>query len=80
MSRVNWQGKEVEALELRFKTIHEDWNEYDLDDGSTLRLKTIVSEIVRLQGEYDPENNPMYLVKSAGIIIVKAPDNLKKKG
>jgi len=79
MPKISWQGREVDGLETRFKTVHEDWNEYDLEDGTTVRMKAVVSEIVRLQGEYDPEKNPVYLVKASNVLIVKSPDNLKKK-
>ncbi len=79
MPRVNWQGRQVDGLEVRFKGIHEEWNEYDLEDGSTIRMKAVVSDIMRLTGEFDPEGNPIYLVKSANMMVVKAPDELKKK-
>jgi len=78
MPKINWKGKEVDALEVRFKSVREEWNEYDLEDGTTLRMKTVVSDIVRVEGEYDPENNPVYLVKSSNIVVAKSPDHLKK--
>ncbi len=79
MPTVKYQGRDVEGLEVRFRSVREEWNEYSLEDGSTLRLKTVVSEIVRLEGEYDPENNPIYLVKSGNMVVAKSPDNLKKR-
>lgn len=79
MPQIKWQGKDVDALEIRFKGVREEWSEYDLEDGTTIRAKLVVTEILRLQGEYDPENNPMYLVKSANMVVVKAPDDLKRK-
>lgn len=57
----------------------ENWNEYRLADGSTLRLKQVVTEIWRIEGAYDPEGNPMYAIKSAGVMTVNAPPELKKK-
>jgi hypothetical protein len=79
MPKMKWQGKDVNALEVRFKSIHEDWNEYDLEDGSTVKMKTVVSEIVRLENEYDPEGNPVYNVKAGNLVVIKAPDHLKRK-
>jgi len=79
MPKVKWQGQDVDALEVRFRSVREDWNEYDLEDGSTLRMKAVVSEIVRVEGQYDPENNPVYLVKSGNMVVVKSPDHLRKK-
>lgn len=79
MPKVNWRDKEVDALEVRFKSVREEWNEYDLEDGTTLRMKTVISNIVRVEGEYDPENNPVYLVKSSNILVARSPDHLKKQ-
>lgn len=79
MPKVKWQGQDVDGIETRFKSVREDWNEYDLEDGSTVRMKAVVSEVLRLEGQYDSDNNPVYLVKSANMLVVKAPDNLKKR-
>jgi hypothetical protein len=78
MPVIKWQGREVEGLEVRFRSNHEEWNDYTLEDGSSIRMKAVVSEIVRLDGEYDAEGNPIYLVKSTNVLVIKAPDNLKK--
>lgn len=79
MPKIQWQGKDVDALEIRFKGVREEWNEYDLEDGSTIRMKLVVTEILRVQGEYDPENNPVYVIKSGNMAVVKSPDELKRK-
>lgn len=57
----------------------EPWQEYQLIDGSTIRLKAIVSEIWRVDGEYDAEGNPLYAVKSQVFSSVHAPEHLKRK-
>lgn len=79
MPKVRWQDQEVDAVEVRYKSVREDWNEYDLDDGSTVRVKLLVSEIVRLTDKFDQEGNPVYVIKSGNIVFVKAPDHLKRK-
>ena len=79
MPTIKWHGRDAEGLEVRFKSNREEWNEYSLEDGSSLRMKAVVSEIIRLNGEYDAEGNPVYIVKSANMLVVKSPDNLKKK-
>jgi len=79
MPKVSWQGREVDTLSIPFKSIKEDWNEYDLEDGTTLKMKAVVSDIVRVDGQFDPEGNPLYLVKSGNMVVVNSPDNLKEK-
>ncbi len=80
MPTIKWQGRDVDGLEVRFRSNHEEWNEYTLEDGTTLRMKAVVSEIIRLNDEYDQEGNPIYVVKSGNMLVVKAPDNLKRRG
>ena len=79
MPIINWQGKPVDAVAVKFKSVREDWNEYQLDDGSTVRMKTIVSDVVRIPDEYDAENNPVYVVKSTNMVVLNSPDHMKKK-
>jgi len=78
MPKINWQGKEVDAIDTSFRTVREEWNEYLLEDGTSLRVKCVVSEVFRVPEAYDQENNPVYVVKSANMVNVKSPDHLKK--
>ena len=79
MPVINWRGKSVEATPVKFRNVREEWNEYDLEDGSAIRMKTIVSDVVRVPDEYDQENNPVYVVRSTNMVVVNSPDHLKKK-
>ena len=79
MPVIDWRGKQVEATPVKFRNIREEWNEYDLEDGSTIRMKTIVSDVVCVPDEYDQENNPIYVVRSTNMVVVNSPDHLKKK-
>jgi hypothetical protein len=78
MPVIKWQGRDVDGLEVRFRSNHEEWNDYTLEDGTSIRMKAVVSEVIRLDGEYDGEGNPVYLVKSTNVLVTKAPDNLKR--
>jgi len=42
-------------------------------------MKIVVTEVLRIDGQYDAEGNPVYFVKSANIISVIAPEELMKK-
>jgi len=69
----------VEVTEVGFRTSGEYWNEYLADDGTVIRLKAVVTEILRLDGQYDPEGNPAYIVKSSNVTSVSAPDELRRQ-
>lgn len=78
MPIINFRGEQVEATEVKFETRKEDWNEYQLMDGSVLRMKVVVAEVYRIENVYDEENNPVYQVKSTNLLVVKSPDALKR--
>lgn len=73
-------GREVDAIELGFQTTGEYWNEYLVEDGTVIRLKPVAVQIVRVEGEYDEQHNPMYLVQTTNVMFVSAPDKLKRSG
>jgi len=78
--KISWQGRTVDATEVTYQPSGEHWNEYLVDDGTVIKMKTVVTEILRVQGEHDQEGNPVYLVKSANIMAVNAPENLRRGG
>ncbi len=57
----------------------ERWNEYILEDGSVIKLKPVVTEVLRVENEWAPDGNPIYFLKSAQVLSVDSPDGLKKK-
>lgn len=71
-------GSEVEATVLPYQVGGEHWNEYLIDDGTVIRLKPVVTDVMRLDGHYDLQGNPMYLVQSTNVVSVNAPDSLRK--
>ena len=78
MSKIIYGGKEVDGEDMSFSLVREDWNTYQLHDGTELRMRLVVSEVVRISGEFDREGNPVYVVKSGNMLVVKSPDNLKR--
>lgn len=70
---------EKDVTEVGFRSSGEHWNEYLLDDGSVIRLKLVATEVLRVDGEFDPEGNPAYFVKSTNVVNVSAPEDLRRK-
>lgn len=66
---VTWQGKDLKGEVLGFKAIKEDWNEYEVEDGSVLRFKTIVTKVIRTE-EKTSTGDPLYIVKSSNVVEV----------
>lgn len=73
-------GEVIEgAIEVDFEAEQEPWSKYKLTDGSTIKLRSIVTKIVRAKNKYDPDGNPIYFIKTSNIMEVTAPDKLKKR-
>lgn len=73
-------GRELPAIELGFQTGGEHWNEYMLDDGSVIKVKLVITNVVRVEDEYDANGLPLYIAQSTNVMAVSAPDELRKKG
>lgn len=76
--KVNLNGQDYQAVEIPFQTGAEHWNEYLLNDGTVIKLRTVTSQVLRVEGEYDNDGNPRYVVKSTNVMAVSAPDKLRK--
>jgi hypothetical protein len=75
---VQFQGTEVQGEGVEFETEREAFNSYLLQDGTTLKLKSVVIEIVRLD-QFNRAGDPVYVIRSQNIVAAVVPENLKKK-
>lgn len=72
-------GKMVRGVEVGFKkTIKEDWNEYELEDGTILKMKNVVIRVVRTE-KYDQNDDPIYFYNTSTIGSAIVPNKWKKK-
>ena len=72
-------GALVDGFEVPVAESTERWTEATLEDGSVLRIKASVLSAIRVPGQFDPEGNPMYALKTnVAMVVVTAPDNLKR--
>jgi len=68
------KGKRID-----FKAVKEEWNEYDLEDGTKLKVKLILVDVLRLP-DYNPLGEPLYQIMSQNVLkTTYVPDELKKK-
>jgi hypothetical protein len=71
-------GKELDVVELTFQNAREHWNEYLLDDGTILKLKPVATEVFRVEGQYDGDGNPVYVLRSNNVLVVQPQDNMRR--
>ncbi len=70
---------DVEGTEVPLAESVERWTELKLEDGSVLRVKPVITAIIRLDGRYDPQGNPMYAIQGAHTMVIgSVPDHLRQ--
>ena len=73
------KGNLVEGISVGVVESTERFSEVRLEDGTTIRTKLSVFDAVRIDGQWDKEGNPVYVVKSHNIVtVVESPERLKK--
>lgn len=76
-TKIIFQGREVDAEELEFEPLRESWNEYRTEDGTLLKVKTVVAKITRLNA-YTNEGDPVYNVTSTNVVTATVQPQMKK--
>jgi hypothetical protein len=51
----------LNEIDMKFDALNEPWNEYELDDGIKLSIKTVATSISSTK-LYDPAGEPVYFV------------------
>lgn len=72
------QGDQIEVEIIPVNASQEAAATYLLADGTTLSMRTVVVQVLRVPGQYDAEGNPAYVVKSQNIVVAQSPDNVRK--
>ncbi len=69
-------GEEKEVSELDFEIKREDWNEYILLDGGSVRVRLVVSKIYRVlddngQPAWNQDGSPNFAITSGNMVVSK---------
>lgn len=76
---INMGGRQVQATPVDVNHSSEKWNEYLLEDGTVLKMKLVLKKVFKVDGEFDEEGNPVYVMQSTNVTSISAPNDLKKK-
>ena len=73
-------GNLRDAVDIGINESSEKWSEFTLEDGTILRAKIVLLGAGRIDGEWDQEGNPVYVIKSHQVVtIVESPAELRRK-
>lgn len=59
--------KAVDKMDMKFKTVDEPWNEYTLDDGNKISIKSVATSISSTS-LFDARGEPVYLVNHQSLV------------
>ena len=69
--------RQVEAEQVDFESKAEPWSTYELTDGTILKVRVILTGVLRIEGEYDQSGNPIYVVSSQNVVQANAPKKIR---
>ncbi len=73
-------GKQSQGTDVEIDEAIERPSELRLKDGSVLRMRTNVVEVIRLDEQWNENGDPVYVVKSSTTVTaVEVPQEFKKK-
>lgn len=75
---VTFEGEAHEGTRVEMRETTEPWTRVELSDGSSIRIKHVVVDVVRVRDRYDSDGAPVYIVKSTNILTVECPGHLRK--
>lgn len=69
-----------DTVEVDWASEKEYWNEYELDDGTTMKIKSVLKGVRRAKDQHGPDGNPIYVVQTMNAVrVFNVPKKLKKK-
>lgn len=77
--KVNFMGQLRDATIVDFEADRESFSTYILHDGTSLKIKAVLTEVLRIEGLYQPNGDPVYGVSAQQVLAVHAPENLRRK-
>ena len=77
--RMKLLGFDVAVSDVPINTANEHFAEYELEDGSRIKVKFVASSFLRVEGQYAPDGKPVYLVFSAPAVnVLSAKEELMR--
>ena len=64
-------GDVGQSVSVDIEEQSERWSEYKLVDGSTLRIRPVVFEVLRDKKKKDSEGNPVYHIKASIVTNIR---------
>ncbi len=71
--KVEYEGRHEEGHRIPFEPVDEPWTKCRLPDGTIIRMKLVVADVIRLQRE-DSLGEPVYVIESSNVVAIEPSD------
>jgi hypothetical protein len=73
-------GTNTEVADVPVLKAEENFNYYELEDGTKLKVKNVATSILRMEGQFNPppDGRPIYLVLTSPVVNVESSPLTKK--
>lgn len=71
-------GTMRDVVDVPVKSATEFFNQYELEDGTIMKVKNVATSFLRVEGQFLPDGRPIYLVLSAPVVNVESSPVAKK--
>jgi hypothetical protein len=65
-------GHEIDVSDVPIVKADERFNFYVLEDGTVLRVKSVATAMLRVEGQFLPDGNPIYIVVTSPAVSVES--------
>jgi hypothetical protein len=77
--KVDFQGKQCNGKVLNFTSSEPEWLIIKVEDGTVIKVKLLLTEIIRAVGEHYENGEPGYLYSYNIMQSIVGPDALQKE-
>ena len=76
MVTIKFQGRDIEADLINISSSDDDWSDFTLEDGTVIKIKTILTKVLRATTEKTEIGEPLYILQMTQITTTEVNPEL----
>jgi hypothetical protein len=70
---ISHEGEAVRAYELEFTTESDNWGEYKTEEGTRIKMRSVVARIYRLLDKSRDDGSPIHILHGSVVMDTAVP-------
>lgn len=66
-------GETVRAYELEFTTQSDNWGEYTTEEGTRIKMRSVVARVYRLIDKFREDGQPVHVLHGSVVLDIAVP-------